>query len=184
MKFMKHFIMLLALSSLGGTAARSKNWPGSEGFAVAETADGCELSIIYEGSGNTTLSVILGFDGTNYIIVTNGNWSASEGRTYTDISFEFQAASLTGGTVLGVERAFKNGFVAKASPNLLSNFSSSSYLHILKSGEIIDRLSLKGSRKALLTAQACLRDLSARGLAESRKRERFEDLPDDPFAKR
>lgn len=181
---MRTIVNFLALMILGGTPAVSKTWPSSGGFHVAETGDGCELSITYEGSGSTTLSIIFGFDGANYIVITNGLWTAEEGRIYDDVSFRFQANSFTGGTVLGVKRLYGSGFTAKASPNVLSSFARSPYLHISKSGEEIDRLSLKGSSKALQTAQACIRDLEARGQAESRRRQRFEDLPDDPFAKK
>jgi hypothetical protein len=185
--------MAKSLSIISGIAAlllfqqhpaNGKTWPSSGGFAVSETMDGCELSATFNGRGETQLSVLLGFSEDNYITITNGLWSADEGRVYNDISFGFQGSDFSGGTVLGIKDGFRTGFVAKASSALLLSFSSSPYLHVSKSGEEIDRLSLKGSSRALQTAQACIRDLETRGQKLLRERQRFEDLPDDPFAKK
>ena len=181
---MRFFVGVIALNLMICAAAFGKSWPSSGNFDVAEFESGCFLNATYEGRGETELSLMLGFDGDNFITVENALWSAEEDKIYSDIAFEFQMRSYTGGTVLGIKANFKSGFGAKASAAFLDDFSKSSYLHIMKDGETIDHLSLKGSALALQTARACLRDWKARVQAEQKKRQRLEDLSDDPFAKK
>lgn len=104
----------------------------------------------YEGPGETEFFLILPADPTliNTVSVINQLWSAKDKEVYDDIFFAFPKPHWQVSAV-GTTDGQKSGFYTAFGPDFLRAFASSDTLYIGKSSQVIDRLSLTGSRAAL-----------------------------------
>lgn len=168
----------LALSS----SAVAREWPDAGGFTILEGDEWCALTSEYKGPGESELTVVIRRTGKPWVSVTNYNWSATANEKYEDIGFRVNGSSYSGGTALGVKNEGRNGFMILADDEFLKDFAASSYFHVYKGEQVIDRLDLAGSAAAVTAARRCVAYVDGLRSAEEREKRKYEDLPKDPFA--
>lgn len=173
---------MLATVSFGGSAA-ARDWPDAGGYEIIEGDQFCGLTSEYKGPGESRLTVGLQRDGRVIVMVDNYNWSAKKGEEYKDIRFQLNGNSYGGGTATGTQDGARNGFVIGVDGSFLQDFTASTYFHLYKGDQLIDRLDLAGSAVAVAAVKRCLNYVDALRKAEERERRKYEDLPKDPFGK-
>lgn len=163
--------------------AEARDWPDAGGFTILEADEWCALTSEYKGPGESTLTVVIRRAGKPMVRVENYNWSAADGEKYEDISFRLNGKSYSGGMAMGTKNEGRSGFMMAANEEFLQDFAASSYFHVYKGEQIIDRLDLAGSAAAVAAARKCVAYVDGLRSAEEREKRKYEDLPKDPFAK-
>lgn len=181
---MRRTAFAIAAALAWTSAATARDWPRAGGFDIVEAEEACFLTTEYQGPGETRLTVALYRDQTALILVDNYNWSSKKDEVYTDISFRLNGESYGGGKAVGTEDGIRHGFGVRANADFLRDFTASTYLHVYKGQQIIDRLNLNGSAAAAAQVRRCVAHVEKLRSAEERERKRWEDLPKDPFAKK
>ena len=162
-------------------AADARNWPETAGWEITEGTDFCLMHMEYEGPGDSSLAIGLYADGRIIIANVNYSWSAEKGRSYPDISFELNGNSYTG-TAKGVEIVGKKGFAMLFGQDILSDIAAARAVHVYKGDTLVDRLKLDGSAAGLAMTKRCLASVRRKQAAAERERQRWADIPKDPFA--
>jgi protein TonB len=174
--------VLAGLLLLSSSPATARNWPDAGGFEIHESDEFCFLSAEYKGPGDSLLSLALFRDGKVIVGVSNYNWSAKKDEKYEGVSLDLDGTSYGGATALGYENDGRMGFMVSMESDFVPHFTSSTYLHVYKDKQLIDRLDLAGSTVAVAAVKRCLAYVDGLRRAEERERKRYEDLPKDPFA--
>lgn len=170
---------LLAITS----GAEARDWPDAGGFEIVEFEQFCMMGAEYKGPGESRLMVSISRDGRVLVAVDNYSWSAKEDEEYKDISFRLNGTSYGGGTARGIVDGIRKGFMIGLGEGFLKDFTASTYFHIYKGEQIIDRLDLDGSAVAVAAVKRCVAHVDGLRRGEERERKKYEDLPKDPFAK-
>lgn len=172
---------VLLIPSLSAPAA-ARSWPTTAGWEVFEGDDFCGLALDYEGKGETRLTVLKMSDGSATMAVTNYGWSAKKGEVY-DLEFYVGTLQFRGGKSVGMSESYeRTGFVTKFDANFFPAFASASSLKVYKGDTLVDSLRLQGSGTALRVVDQCVGNLRAVKASQERQRQRFANIPDDPFA--
>lgn len=156
------FAILAALAFPAEAADYSS--PGVTGvldWKVVRTAGSCGMSRSYPAPGAATELMILSEHRlkTNHIVLTNADWSATKGQTYTlrydlgDFSYRVPAIGLRSDGV--------NGFEAEVSENFLYDFSRADGLTVSKDGATMGHLDLRGGYAAILQFRECVAAMHA-----------------------
>jgi protein TonB len=98
------------------------------------------------------------------------------------VSLALDGTRYSGASAIGYENEGRKGFMVSTESDFVSHFASSTYLHVYKDENVIDRLDLGGSAAGVAAVQRCLVYVDGLRSAEERERKRYEDLPKDPFA--
>lgn len=158
-----------------------------EVFGVGSSRDeagSCLATFIYEGSGSTktTLSRIADKNDLIYLSVTNSEWTSEEKKEY-NLTYQFDGKyydrTAWGVNFDYVDRGFMTAFPVD---DFLAIFSKSSYLNIYMDDVVVDRLSLSGSSAGVSLLNRCWIWLQSTERAARAERDRFKDIPRDPFA--
>lgn len=161
--------------------ATARDWPETAGWEISESDDFCLMSMEYEGPGDSTLAIGLYSDGRIIVANVNYSWSAEKGRPYPDVSFLLNGKSYSG-TAVGVDILGKKGFAMKFGSEILADIAAAPAVHVYKGDALVDRLKLTGSAAALVVTRRCLASVRAKLAAAEREKQRWSDLPRDPFA--
>lgn len=151
------------------------------GWDIAKGDDSCSLSMEFEGPGETMVLVDKDIAGQITIGVTNANWSARKGQSYS-VSFELNGTTFGGGGAIGIEDGSRRGFAAKFLPGFEGHLARGSTLYVRLGETLVDELSLTGTAAALASVNACLREVRIAHAAAERERTRWSHIPKDPFA--
>lgn len=165
-------------------SVQARDWPDAGGYEIVEGDEYCILTSEYKGPGESRLIVALQRSGGAVVMVDNYNWSSKKDEKYEDIRFELNASSYGGGTAHGTESSGRNGFIIAVDHNFMKDFAASTYFHVYKGDQVIDRLDLAGSAAAVASVRRCVAYVDGLRSAEERERKKYEDLPADPFAKK
>lgn len=163
------------------STASARDWPETAGWEISEGDDFCLMHMEYEGPGDSSLAIGLYADGRIIIANVNYSWSAEKGRAYPEVSFELNDQSYTG-TATGIEIVGKKGFAMKFGQEILADIAAARAVHVYKGETLVDRLKLDGSAAALGVTKRCLGSVRAKIAATERERQRWADIPKDPFA--
>lgn len=177
---------MVMLSSGAGAADRYfGDRGGFEIYGDASTRDkpgSCWMEKSYEGAGST--QQYISWNVTNdiiYVGIVNLEWSAQKDKEYEiDIGINDGTYERT---ALGFVNGGYKGFIAGLPRDeFLSDLAKSTYFHVyLRDGTVIDRLSLSGSAAAVVAYKQCVAWVSQTERAAQAERDRFKDIPRDPF---
>ena len=185
-------IAALALASTANAEVRDFGTAG--GYEVAgqastfDKAGLCIANFDYDGPGSTKTTISrsaeAGFTDFVFFTVVNFEWSTKEDGKYdllyyfNDVHYERQANGVV------TDRIYR-GFIAPfPAQDFLGHFDRSSFLHIYMGDTVVDKLSLKGSSAGVALFNKCWSWLMATERAAQAERDKFADIPRDPFAKK
>lgn len=182
-------IALFAILSLFvAQNAAAKEWGEVSGWSIEENSDqdGCLVGMEFEGKGETMLVISKSLDDEAMITVQNRGWTATDGERY-DVKLavgehEYTAKAVGVGKSYG-HRGIVTGFNADLSWDFFNDFRTGRSLHVYIGDTLIDQLDLEGSGAATFRLNQCVAHLKSLKAAELREKNRWEHLPDDPFAK-
>ncbi|WP_186728986.1 TonB family protein [Sphingomonas panacisoli] len=174
----------LAVMLLFAHPAFARDWPKTAGWDVIEGDDYCSIHMEFEGKGATELSLLLKTDNDIVLGMSNSGWSIADDQQ-EDLTFGVNGTVFSGGKSVGIgDVGGKKAFVTSFESDFLQNFAASSYLIVRKGDVLVDNLSLKGSAAALVVAKRCLALLKRDIAAAAAEKRRFDNIADDPFAKK
>lgn len=185
-------IAVIAITS--GAKAEVRDFGTAGGYEVSgkastfEEAGLCIAEFVYDGPGSTKTTISrsadAGFTDFVFFTVVNFEWSAKEDAKYdllyyfNDVNYERQANGVV------IDRIYR-GFIAPfPAQDFLGHFDRSSFLNIYMGDTVVDRLSLKGSTAGVALFNKCWSWLVTTERAAQAERDKFKDIPRDPFAKK
>jgi len=179
--------------------ASSKDWPSIKGWEVAEIDEkSCVISKTFEGKGSSSLSLIKYLDKKSLFVFDNENWSIEKGRSYA-ITFEINKLAFTPDKfAIGYVDGINRGIIIELNESIFDAFKKGSSINIVlwpgitandkypdndhEDPVLIDSLSLLGSGAAVSQLDRCLAHVQNVADAASREKQKYDHLPDDPFA--
>lgn len=170
----------LAAQSHTSNPYRPKNVAGWV-ISPLEDADGsCFMETSFEGHSPTELTLVINYEGVPSLIVANESWTIKNGEEY-QIDYELFGGAYAKHPTLG---GSGGSLVTRFEKSFVDYFSKSNYLHLIRDGVIVDRLSLKGSAAAVAEVRRCIAHIQRQADAINRERRKFEDIPANPFSDR
>ena len=175
-------IAAATMASMSSVPAYSKMWQSPGGWEIHDDDDNCAVFRQYEGKGATNLLVILFAAGGSAASLTNTAWSSSKDEEY-ELSWEVNG-NVYRGSAFGLGEKFeeRKGFGGKFGDEFVDDIARGSSLDIYRGDIVVDQLRLDGSGSAIAIAKRCLQTVRANITAAEREKQRFEHIPDDPFA--
>ena len=179
----KMTIIALAMYALASatSAQASEFYSEVAGWTISRDSDSCSMYMQYEGPGETQVLFVKSVDGTYGLAIANNQWSAAEGNQYK-IRYILNGKTYTGGKDIGMKSGIAGGFMSFFGRDFEKDLVLGSSLHIELDGNLIDRLSLKGTGAAVTAINRCLVRVRAYIAAADREKKKWGDLPVDPFA--
>ncbi|GAB5349052.1 hypothetical protein TMRO357_02725 [Alteriqipengyuania sp. 357] len=140
----------------------------------------------YEGPGSTKTALVRRAATEDrelvFLSVTNYEWSAEEDQSY-DLHYvfgdHFYERSAYGVKVDYIYKGFLSAFPAD---EFLETYAKSKSLHIFMGETVVDKLSLTGSTAGVALFNRCWTWLLGTERAAEAEREKFREIPRDPFA--
>lgn len=169
-------------ASLGAAPpAQLRNWPSSQGFEVVQLESSCAISTSYDFDGRSPVELTLFYEDDKVsVLLTSSDWSNRTGEIY-EVSYQLGGYSYAG-EATGLVTSGRPGFVAKFEPTFLTDFAAASALLVTRGEVIITHLSLSGSGAAVATVRRCLEHVQRTNAAQARREQRWDYIPEDPFA--
>lgn len=174
------FAIIALLFTIPATAD-SAGFGEAGGWTILKADDNCAMHQAFEGPGETELFLTKYANGELFIILTNSNWSAHDGGKY-DLTYVIDRQQFGGGLATGITSSMRNGFVSGFGPEFERSFAEGSALDIYIGKQVIDRLRLAGTGRAMTMLNACLFSVNREIAAATREKARWADIPPDPFA--
>jgi hypothetical protein len=186
----------VAVATLGlvlASSAGARSF-GEHGGYVVEATEGseteankgfCGMQEEFAGPGDSRLTIFRYTSNPDMILamVDNYNWSTKEAEEY-EVEFDFGVGSYER-TAKGFNNGIHNGLMAAfPSADFLKTFAAATRLHVYLKGEVIDRLNMGGSALARQAFDRCWAYVVADEAAKKRERDKWSDLPKDPFSKK
>lgn len=145
--------------------------------------EGCGIGMTYEGDGEPEVFLASFDDGSNSLVISNGNWTARQGDEY-EVALVLDDRVFTGnaiGTMLSNRRGVRVGVGA----DFVEAFAAANRFAVLRGETVLALLSLRGSADGVARLRQCVRRVMAvtareRAAAEALARRR-EVIPADPF---
>lgn len=181
---MNRTVAAVAASMLLTSAPAHAEYVGEfGGWDVVSGDDYCGMMSEFEGPGETSLMFTLYVDGSNMLIVSNGNWTAEEGKTYP-LDFYLNGTAYGGGASVGMKTDYgiKKGFATKFSKGFEDDLAKGTSLKIYMGDALVDSLDLDGSGAAISRMRTCLAKVRQTRAAEEREKARLAHIPVDPFS--
>lgn len=192
-------LIALSLSIAVCSPLFAKNWPEVAGWEIAEVGENaCAAMIQYEGKGNSRLTLLKSLDDEKIILFDNELWSIEKNKKYA-ISFNID-------NKIHIPDNFANGnsdllyryISIKIDNKIYNSLSNGNSLKIiywpgitdndkypendLDDPVVVDSLSLNGSGAAMLYIEKCLAHVRNVANSARREKQKYDHLPDDPFA--
>lgn len=178
---MRKLVAICISGAMALSSAAARDWPDAGGWSIGEASDSCGMTQVYEGKGATDLTILVYLDGNVGLMVTNADWSPTDGQKY-EMDYLLNNTSYGGGAAVGVASGYKKGFVAKFGGDFARDFAAGSSLRIYRGDVLVDQLSLDGTAAGMAMVRRCLAHLQSVKDAEDREKRRYAHIADDPFA--
>ena len=136
----------------------------------------------FEGPGGTRLRLFRYVAHPDMVAVTldNYNWTTKDEEEY-ELKYQFDEYYYDR-TATGTVDGIHHGFVAFFPyTDFMDTFAKSTYLHVYKGDTAVDKLSLEGSAAGRAAFERCWTYAVADDNAKTRERNRWKDIPKDPF---
>jgi hypothetical protein len=155
-----------------------------EGSETEANKGFCAMQEEFAGPGDSRLTIGRYTSQPDMVLVSvdNYNWSTTIDEKY-QVKFdfgEFYYERTALGTRDGIHKGLVAAFPAK---EFLDTFAAARRLHVYLKDDLIDRLTMDGSSAARQAFERCWAYVVADERAKKRERDRYSDLPKDPFAK-
>lgn len=173
--------------------AQVRDFGSAGGFDIAGKASSrdekgiCVATFEYEGPGGTKTTLSRtpdnDFQSIVWLTVANYEWSAKEDEKY-NLSYHFADGEYMREASGVVEDRIYKGFIAGfPAEEFLAVYAKSGWLHVYMGDQVIDKLSLSGSGAGVALFNRCWTWLVGTERTAQAERDRFADIPRDPFAK-
>lgn len=176
--------LALATAAVAGGRSAAQDFAaeqqGEWTIAAAKDRQGCVMSRDYGGKGGTALLVGLSTDATNYLSVTNRNWSIRKGERMP-LDFRLSNGAYPGHEVVGLETDDGHGFVTSFEAKFPAYLATSRFLNVDRGDVPVARLPLDGSG-AVAALRRCVGALGKHDAASDTDGRAA--VPTDPFAER
>ncbi|MBD3746918.1 MAG: hypothetical protein IE932_11975 [Sphingopyxis terrae] len=173
--------------------AQTRDFGTAGGFEVGgqastrDKAGSCIATFDYAGPGSTKTTIFRSAEADDASIVwfnvVNFEWSAKEKDTY-ELQYwfddEYYDRTAVGVKMDYIYNGFMTGFPAD---EFLETYAKASSLHIYMGDTVVDKLSLTGSSAGVALFNRCWTWLQGTERAAQKERDRYKDIPRDPFAK-
>lgn len=180
----KTALIAVAAWAVCSPALAQQNWEGAGYFDLIEIDGAClaTAEFVAEGRANTRFLLADDAEGVK-ISLTSMDWSKPE--SVLEVSFEFlpNGKTYVGNAAPLTLSSVYNGFVMMFDDQVLTEFAAADSLRVTRGDVVIDHLDLKGSAATTATLRRCTSSALAKEAARQRERDRFSDIPKDPFAR-
>ena len=190
---MRSKVVIAALALLLAAPAAARNFGEHGGYIIeateaSETEAGkasCAMQEEFAGPGDSRFTIFRYTSNPDMILamVDNYNWSNKEDEEY-EVVFDFGVGTYER-TAKGVNNGIHKGLMAAfPSADFLNTFAAATQIHVYLKGEPIDRLNADGTALARKAFDRCWAYVVADERAKQRERDKWKDLPKDPFSKK
>lgn len=180
---MKKAALIAAAWAVCSPAMAQQHWQGADNFEIVELEGGCAVTAEYEAEGRSDTRFFLSHrpDEVSFAL-TSLDWTKPAGPIEVTIEFLPNGESYEGRAAPLTLESFYNGFVVKFDASVLNDFAAANSVRVMRGDVIVDHLSLSGSAATTATLRRCTAAAAAKEAARQRERERFSNIPKDPFA--
>lgn len=172
-----------------------KSWGSYSDWEVSDdqSSHRCFIGREHEGPGSTIFGISTDLDeGDTTIFILNDNWTVGNGdKIRLEIMFDGIKGYTYTGDGIGFTSDGKRGLAMRVNdPDFRRDFGVAGGLQLFKvDGEgdaakytVIDYLKLDGTGAAMAAFNRCLAHQRSVIAAERRERDRWKDIPEDPFS--
>lgn len=149
--------------------------------SASSDGEGCFLTRIYQGPGETTLMLGLDVDGGNRLTILNTNWSVRQ-KEQLRLNFRLSNAAFPRHLAVGIAADGKKGIVTRFGTAFPGNFAASRFLHVTRGDVPVAELSLDGSGAAVAELRRCVDRYRGKPSAAGPEQQDAGRIPMDPFA--
>lgn len=175
-------LLMIFAAAVVPAAAHAADFLGEYGgWEVYQADESCYMALEYDGPGDTILAFLKYADGGIFLSASNYNWSAKKDQKY-DLTYYLDQVAYSGGNSLGTAELTRKGFLTSFESDFEQHLGAGKSLDIYLGETLVDQLSLAGTASALVKVNSCVRSVQNKLAAAQREKERWEHIPNDPFA--
>lgn len=199
MKNIKLYIATLVTFFAFHSPIIARDWPNIKGWEVHEIDNTSCITINeFEGKGNSKIAILKYINGDSVFLFDNENWSIEKDKQYF-ITFEIdKSAFIPEKFALGYGDIINRGIAIEINKHIFEALFKGSSINIIywpgitqndkypdndkEDPLLIDSLSLFGSGAAIGQLERCLDHIRNVSEADRREKQKFDHLPNNPFA--